>query len=51
MNFGNTRVESFIGKEEQRATEHNAGVVPGLQGCDQHGLAAHGVRVLLHLKT
>lgn len=49
MDFSNGRVESLIREEEQRSTEDNTGVVPGLQGGNQHGLTADSMRVLLHL--
>lgn len=50
MNFGDWRVESLIREEEQRSTEDNASIVPGLQGCDQYCLLADGMRVLLDLE-
>lgn len=50
MNFSNTRIEGFIREEEERATEHNASIVPGLQGSNQHCLTTNCMRILLNLE-
>lgn len=50
MHFRDSRVESLVREEEQRAAEHDARVVARLQRRDQHGLAAHGMWVLFHLQ-
>lgn len=50
MNFSYTRVEGLIREEEERAAEHNASIVPGLQGGNQHSLTTNCMRILLNLK-
>lgn len=49
MNLSYRGVEGVIREEEQGTTEHNASIVPRLQGRNEDSLTTHSMGVLFHL--